>query len=72
MPVGVVQDLVRGREAFERRDWAAAYARLAEADADQPLPANALSMWATAAHLLGVPMPSARGEVLKSVLQTAP
>ena len=26
----------------------------------------------TAAHLLGVPMPSARGEVLKSVLQTAP
>lgn len=53
MPVGVVQDLVRGREAFERRDWAVAYARLAEADADQPLPANALSMWATAAHLLG-------------------
>lgn len=51
--MGVVEDLVRGREAFERRDWAAAYARLAEADAEQPLPAHALAMWATAAHLLG-------------------
>jgi DNA-binding NarL/FixJ family response regulator len=53
MPVGVVEDLVRGREAFESRDWAAAYHRLAEADAEQPLPADALAMWATAAHLLG-------------------
>lgn len=51
--MGVVEDLVRGREAFERRDWAAAYARLAEADAEQPLPAQALAMWATAAQLLG-------------------
>ncbi|MGH3951982.1 MAG: helix-turn-helix transcriptional regulator, partial [Pseudonocardiaceae bacterium] len=51
--MGVVEDLVRGREAFERRDWATAYARLAEADAEEPLPTNALATWATAAHLLG-------------------
>lgn len=51
--MGVVEDLARGREAFERRDWATAYARLAEADTEQPLPAVALAMWATAAHLLG-------------------
>jgi len=51
--MGVVEDLVKGREAFERRDWAAAYTRLAEADAEEPLPAAALAMWATAAQLLG-------------------
>ncbi|NDL57574.1 LuxR family transcriptional regulator [Phytoactinopolyspora mesophila] len=51
--MGVVEELARSREAYERRDWAAAYGHLSEADADGPLPADALAMWATAAHLLG-------------------
>jgi DNA-binding CsgD family transcriptional regulator len=51
--VGVVEDLARGREAFERRDWAAAYSRLSEADAEEPLPPDVLALWGTAAHLLG-------------------
>jgi ATP/maltotriose-dependent transcriptional regulator MalT len=51
--VGVIEDLARSREAYERRDWAAAYSHLSEADAGGPLPADALAMWATAAHLLG-------------------
>lgn len=51
--MGVVEELARGREAFERRDWTTAYAHLAEADAEDALPAEALSMWAAAAYLLG-------------------
>ena len=51
--MGVVEELARGREAFERRDWAAAYSRLSEADAEEPLPADVLALWGTAAHLLG-------------------
>ena len=32
--MGVVDELIRAREAYERRDWVAAYGDLSHADAD--------------------------------------
>jgi DNA-binding CsgD family transcriptional regulator len=46
-------DLDRGREAFDRREWGQAYARLAAADAVTPLDLDDLERLATAASLTG-------------------
>ena len=46
--------LQAGREAFARRGWAEAYARLAEADRASPLGPEDLERLATAAHLAGL------------------
>ncbi|HSM12710.1 MAG TPA: LuxR C-terminal-related transcriptional regulator [Thermoanaerobaculia bacterium] len=46
-------NLASGREAFERQEWTAAFARLAAADAIRPLEAADLERLATAAHLIG-------------------
>lgn len=43
----------RGRAAFEARAWADAYARLAAADAEAPLPADDLMLLAMSAFLAG-------------------
>jgi ATP/maltotriose-dependent transcriptional regulator MalT len=45
--------LQRGRESFERRAWADAFAELAAADRDTPLAPEDLELLATAAHLTG-------------------
>ena len=45
--------LERGRAAFSRRTWAAAYAELAAADADRPLDPDDLERLAVAAYLVG-------------------
>ena len=50
--MGIVDDLRQGREAFERRDWGAARARLGRSDVDQLQPED-LSALATAAYLVG-------------------
>ena len=49
--MGVVDDLARARDAYERREWAAAYETLA--DLDTALDGADLSRMATAAFLLG-------------------
>ena len=45
--------LSRGREAYGRGDWAAAYEAFGEASAGLPLPAADLESWASTAFLLG-------------------
>lgn len=50
--MGVVDELARAREAYERRDWVAAYGALSDADATT-LTAADLDRLATAAILLG-------------------
>lgn len=50
--MGIVDDLVRGREAFERREWAAAYDRLTLVDPAGLGPADLVAL-ATAAYLAG-------------------
>ncbi|MEU8222761.1 LuxR C-terminal-related transcriptional regulator [Kribbella sp. NPDC048915] len=54
--MGIVDDLQRARSAFEQRDWAVAYERLAAADresGDAGLEPGELQTLATAAYLLG-------------------
>lgn len=51
--MGVVEELASAREAFERREWAAAYEALTGADADGRLDSDDLARWGTAAFLLG-------------------
>jgi len=43
----------RGREAYARLSWAAAYDALAEAETVEPLKAPDLVLLATAAYMLG-------------------
>src|SRR5829696_8777626 len=50
--MGVVDDLIRAREAFERRDWVAAYGGLSDVNAGE-LVADDFAALATVAHLLG-------------------
>jgi DNA-binding CsgD family transcriptional regulator len=50
--MGVVDDLVQAREAYERRDWMAAYDALSSADPSS-LKADDFGRLATAAQLLG-------------------
>jgi len=50
--MGIVDDLVAGREAFERRDWAVARDRLSVVDSDE-LGAEDLDALAVAAYLAG-------------------
>ncbi|AEA28355.1 MULTISPECIES: helix-turn-helix transcriptional regulator [Pseudonocardia] len=50
--MGVVDELIRAREAFERRDWVAAYGGLSDAG-DRELSADDFAALATVAHLLG-------------------
>ncbi len=50
--MGVVDELIRAREAYERRDWVAAYGDLSQADADA-MNAEDFARLATAAYLLG-------------------
>ncbi|HEX5086708.1 MAG TPA: LuxR C-terminal-related transcriptional regulator [Nocardioides sp.] len=50
--MGVVDDLARAREAFERREWISAYSALADLDSET-LDAEDLSRLATSAYLLG-------------------
>lgn len=50
--MGVVDELIRAREAYERRDWVAAYGDLSQADADA-MNADDFARLATAAYLLG-------------------
>jgi tetratricopeptide (TPR) repeat protein len=45
--------LDRGRESFERRAWADAFAQLSAADRESPLEAEDLERLATAAYLIG-------------------
>lgn len=45
--------VVRGREAFERRDWGQAYAHLAAADCDSRLEPEDIERLACAAYLVG-------------------
>ncbi len=45
--------IVRGREAFALRRWREAYAQFSAADRKQPLAAEDLGHWATAAYLVG-------------------
>ena len=52
--MGVVDDLVEAREAYERRDWLAAYDALSAAD-PTTLRAEDFARLAVAAHLLGRP-----------------
>jgi DNA-binding CsgD family transcriptional regulator len=46
-------ELEKGRQAFDREDWAAAYACLKAADAEEPLSPEHLDRLATAAYLIG-------------------
>jgi DNA-binding CsgD family transcriptional regulator len=50
--MSVVADLLRAREAYDRRDWLAAYGGLSRADGDA-LTADDFSQLATAAYLVG-------------------
>jgi DNA-binding CsgD family transcriptional regulator/tetratricopeptide (TPR) repeat protein len=50
--MGVVDELIRAREAYERRDWVAAYGDLSHADADA-MNADDFARLATSAYLLG-------------------
>jgi DNA-binding NarL/FixJ family response regulator len=50
--MGVVDDLLRARVAYDRRDWLAAYGGLSEAAADE-LTADDFSRLATVAYLVG-------------------
>lgn len=50
--MSVVEELVKGREAFERREWAAAYARLSAIDPAQVSPDDLLRL-GMAAYLSG-------------------
>jgi DNA-binding CsgD family transcriptional regulator len=50
--MGVVDDLLRARAAYDRRDWLAAYGGLSEAGADA-LTADDFTRLATAAYLVG-------------------
>ncbi|MDQ0373347.1 LuxR family transcriptional regulator [Cellulomonas humilata] len=50
--MGLVDDLERAREAYERREWVAAYDALSDAD-DSALDAQDFGRLATAAYLLG-------------------
>jgi hypothetical protein len=50
--MGVVDDLLQARAAYDRRDWLAAYGGLSDAGADQ-LTAEDFSRLATAAYLVG-------------------
>jgi DNA-binding CsgD family transcriptional regulator len=50
--LGIVDDLVSAREAFERREWAAAYDRLSEVD-PSALGTDELMELATASYLVG-------------------
>ncbi len=50
--MGVVDELIRAREAYERRDWVAAYGDLSQADADA-MNAEDFARLATTAYLLG-------------------
>ena len=50
--MGVVDELIRAREAYERRDWVAAYGDLSHADGDA-MNADDFARLATAAYLLG-------------------
>jgi len=50
--MGVVEELVRAREAYDRRDWLRAYDGLADADAET-LTVDDFFRLATAAYLLG-------------------
>jgi DNA-binding CsgD family transcriptional regulator len=45
--------VTRGRESFGRRQWKDAYARLSEADREEPLEPEDLERLATAAYLIG-------------------
>lgn len=63
--MGVVEELIQGREAYELREWATAYDRLQGLDASGVLAAEDLSRWATAAFLLG------RNDTCAEVLQRA-
>jgi DNA-binding CsgD family transcriptional regulator/predicted negative regulator of RcsB-dependent stress response len=45
--------VVRGRLAYERREWGAAYAEFAMADRDSRLQGGDLELYATAAYLVG-------------------
>lgn len=51
--MSAASELGRAREAFERRSWAGARDRYANADAAEPLPASELERWAACAHLTG-------------------
>lgn len=51
--------LTESREAFNRRDWSAAFAGLRAADADHPLKGDDLERLGTAAHLVGLDRDSA-------------
>src|SRR5215470_11613720 len=50
--MGVVDDLLRARSAYDRRDWLAAYGGLSQADAGE-FTADDFSRLATAAYLVG-------------------
>ena len=50
--MGVVDDLLGARAAYDRRDWLAAYGGLSEATADE-LTADDFVRLATAAYLVG-------------------
>ena len=50
--MGVVDELIRAREAYERRDWVAAYGDLSQADADA-MNADDFARLAMTAYLLG-------------------
>jgi hypothetical protein len=50
--MGVVEDLHRAREAFERRDWLLAYRSLSDLD-EADLAASDFTALATTAYLLG-------------------
>jgi DNA-binding NarL/FixJ family response regulator len=50
--MGVVEDLIRARETFERREWVAAYDALSELD-PETLTGDDFAQMATAAALLG-------------------
>ena len=50
--MGVIEDLHRAREAYERREWVAAYRALSDLD-DTELKADDFLALATTAYLLG-------------------
>ena len=50
--MGVVDELIRAREAYERRDWVAAYGDLSHADAEA-MTSDDFARLAMTAYLLG-------------------